>query len=51
MFVMYTPWETLENLWFTLPHFPPSLDQAVLSLIVQRVIRKKVLYLTVFYKK
>ena len=22
MFAMYTPWETLENLWFTLPHFP-----------------------------
>ena len=21
MFAMYTPWETLENLWFTLPQF------------------------------
>ena len=22
MFAMYTPWETLENVWFTLPHSP-----------------------------
>ena len=21
MFALYTPWETLENLWFTLPQF------------------------------
>ena len=21
IFAMYTPWETLENFWFTLPHF------------------------------
>ena len=22
IFVIYTPWETLENFWFTLPHLP-----------------------------
>ena len=22
MFAMYTPWETLEYVWFTLPHVP-----------------------------
>ena len=22
IFAIYTPWETLENFWFTLPYFP-----------------------------
>ena len=36
MFAMYTPWETLENLWYTLPHSPLHICfmSTILTLII-----------------